>query len=208
MLLIYLIQSSFPLASFLAGVRSYRKLPQSDVFYLTLYSFVSFMMTILTVFFIPESYRALHINLFTLFEYYLFAFLITKTVGFNLIKLPLIILTVIFTSFAIFSMFKASWTQQMRSDVITIENICLTILTLSYFKNVLKNIENVDLKNDFLFWSITGASFYFCLTTPYYILYATLTIKHVRILYFINGVLNSLMHCFFIKGFLCRIKGK
>jgi hypothetical protein len=198
------VQSLFMFFSIIIGIRSYIKDRLQIKMYIIIYCLISFFTTILVSYISIDN--NILINNFTIFEYFFFSLLITKVLGAKKIYFSNIVLTILFSILAIKGIATKNSFLHLRTELIIIENISLTILCLSYYKNLLTQEEILDFKNDFTFWMITGALFYFCLTTPYYLCYSGLTFTFRNSLYWINAVCNLTMHCMFIKGYVCSYK--
>jgi hypothetical protein len=201
-----LILVLFASASTTVGIIAYRINPRWEMLAIIIYSFLSLITSLLVVF-DPFNLHHLPVNLFTFFEYYLFTFLITKTVSFTYIKIPLIVVTSIFTGLAILHVVTIT-SYIIAVDLIILENILLTILSFYYYKKLIFMDEIIDFKRDFMFWIITGAALYFCSTIPYYLLSAILTFKNMKLLFFLNAIMNAIMHSFFMIGFLRQMRGR
>jgi hypothetical protein len=195
----------FAFSSATIGIIVYRIKPRWEMLAIVIYSFMSLLTSLLVVL-DPFHARGLPVNIFTFFEYYLFSFLIAKTVGFKFIRSPLIVTSTLFTAFLTRYIMRFRL-DQMHAELIILENIFLTILALYYYKKLVFTDRIIDFKSDFMFWVITGAIMYFCLSTPYFVFVYGLTFKNMQILFLVNTVLNAFMHCFFIIGFLWQIKG-
>jgi hypothetical protein len=198
-----LILVLFTSASTTIGILAYRINPMWEMLAIVIYSFLSLLTSILVS--IDLFYLgALPSNIFTFFEFYLFCFLILKATDYRL-KIPTIILVSIF-SFILVRTVKTSSLYRLSGGIVVFENIFLTILSLYYYKFLVIGNQPINFEKNFMFWVITGAALYFCLTTPYFVLGSWLTPQNKDLLFLINTVLNATMHCFFIIGFLGQMR--
>ena len=200
---IYFIQLIFISSSVIIGVYSYWRNAISEKLVIVLYSLVSCAITIPVLF---ADTGMIYVNIFTIFEYFVFAILIYKEIGSKKNKGIVFTLTVLFLLVATSYIRYPQWRYRIQSQTIVIENISLTILCLLYYKSLLTLPEIFDITKNFIFWVVTGAICYFCLTTPYYLLIGILSYSHFPVFYSINAITNIAMHCLFIKGFLCTLK--
>jgi hypothetical protein len=203
---VHSLQGLFMLATILIGIKSTSLNPSREKMAIVGYTIASFLVTF-NVIFDFFNLRRLAVNGFIIAEYYFFAILICKIVGIKKLLFPILLLSTIFT-FVSATTINIDWINNIRNDLIVIENVSLTILCLYYYKNLLvqSTEKTIDYTKNFSFWIITGACIYFCLTTPYYILLQIINQKTRSAFYLINATCNIAMFCFFIKGYLCTVK--
>lgn len=203
----YWIQALFILVSFITGTISYILNPTKDkLMVLPVYCLLSFLTTSLSTTNDFKYMSPVFINLFTIFEFFLFSTLIAIIIGLNKIKVIYIIMTLVYCIFALDALNRIQiLIKYIRTDLIVMENVFLTVFCMLFFKNLLF-MPYKGLKGDATFWIISGLTVYFCLTTPYHIMFNIINSRNKASYYTINWICNIVMHCLFIKGFLCRIK--
>lgn len=152
--------------------------------------------------FIP-ALENIAVNIFTVFEFFLFANYLRKIMKTSWIlvyyyfAISIFILVNMVTFFRI-SVFKES------PEIILTENVLIISLCILYFKALMNDhsvstpLKNID------FWIVTGMFIYTSLTTPYFLLYNAMSNELSNSLYPINGISNIIMLAFFSKGFTCQ----
>lgn len=152
--------------------------------------------------FVP-AFENIAVNIFTVFEFFLFASYLRKitksrwTIIYYNLAIQIFILVNIVTFFRI-SVFRES------AEIILTENILIVGFCILYFKNLISDINVTKPLNNIDFWHATGMFIYTSLTTPYFLLFNEMTNESVNFLYPINGISNITMLAFFSKGFTCR----
>lgn len=203
----YWLQAIVILCSFITGIVSYVKNPIRDkLVILPVYCLLSFLTTSIST--TSEfKHNPILINIFTIFEFFIFSFLFTKILPYKKIKKVFSVFTILFVILSVNALYhlRISVTHVMLILILA-ENLIMTIYCLIYFHSLVNNGISVNDNSNATSSILTGVALYFCLTTPYYIFYNTLDLEIRLFLYIINCSCNIIMHCFFIKGFLCRLK--
>lgn len=117
-----------------------------------------------------------------------------------------------FVAAIVISLLSYSFNDLSKSNLhsVAIFNIFKSIFCILYYHQLFKNSPVENLRQEPLFWIITGLFFYSCVSIPFYALndylrHNTPTIINTNI-FAISNILIIIMHAFFIKAYLCQIR--
>jgi hypothetical protein len=148
-------------------------------------------------------------NLFTLFELFIFSYLLFQVVRSLKIKKILIVLICLFSVFFVQYLLQEDL-GAFSNIAVALESIIIIIPCLTYFRELFTRAEPVDLLREPSFWLVTGIFFYLATIFPLYMTRSYL-ISHGLIgvsksLSSINNFALSITYLLFIRSYTCRIK--
>ncbi len=94
-------------------------------------------------------------------------------------------------------------------NIVALSVICKTIFCIFFYYDLFKNLSYRNILLEPVFWIVTGLIFYSCLSLPIYTLnsYIKLLLPvFASNIFSISNMLIIIMHLFFIKAYLCKIR--
>jgi hypothetical protein len=107
--------------------------------------------------------------IFTIFEYSIFAILLSRLIRLTLIKKYLVFSCIIFTIIAVIIWYSIPSFYKAISIATTIESLSIIPFCFYYFFQLLNNPPFLKLTEEPSFWITTGILFLFICITPYYL---------------------------------------
>ncbi len=157
--------------------------------------------------FLGVEYSQYLLNFSLLFHYLFLGIFIFKVLPKR--SLIFIIILIVFFLFIVYMLFFSDW-NFLVNKAFAVTNFSLTALCLVYYFQILKLDVPFLLKNEPSFWIITGIFIGMGSASPLsaiidYLAYDSSVLKH-QFFYKLVATSYTIMHLFFIKGYLCSIK--
>jgi hypothetical protein len=155
------------------------------------------------------SFEYVAINIFLVIEFVAFYIFIYKIVNSKKSKNAIKSLLAFFIlAILIYWIFSPRHLFIIPYPVYVFDSFLLIIPCLLYFYELFTNSVNLDLKNHFPFWVVSGILFYNCCSIPIFMLIVYIQFKYpmyYNVVFSINYILYTILFLLFIRAFSCRI---
>jgi hypothetical protein len=196
MLISYLAHLQHIFAAINFGYCLYTYLNNKDkkiLIILCAYPLLSIITDIMVLYQIIHHIRNLPNSLFTIFEFFLFLFIINKYTDSKKTQIYSILAVILYSAFIAVLIA----TKSFFENLILLPACCVYVLKLFQRSDITK------IDSSFSFCIVLGITFYVLFTTPYFIFVNILPNEYKEKFFIINTIAYVVMNIFFIKGYLC-----